>query len=204
MRALLSLTISFRTCLLLLWLSPSCSWASDITEVNVHNTSSIESQSFLNVSGRLGLNQSAGDYNLQTNSHAFGSHVVIVSDQKNPYLNSTSNKAAYNVTAIEELAFEGAQGLISINQVSGQGNIQANLGAIALQSISGLGIEDSALDSVASPTNVIPVFGSNGNNVSSIANDSFVNAQGIIQINQISGDGNSAINQFSLQLPSGN
>jgi len=202
MRDLLSLNISFRTCLILLWLFPSFSWASDITEVSVHNTSSIESQTFLNVSGRLGLNQSAGDHNLQTNSHAVGSYVVIVSDQKNPYLDSTSNEAAYNVTTIEELAFEGAQGLISINQVSGQGNIQANLGAIALQSISGLGIDDSALDNVASPTNVAPLFGSN--NVSRIANDSFLNAQGIIQINQISGDGNSAINQFSLQLPSGN
>lgn len=202
MKVLESLGFSLTNCILLLWMLQSPCWADEITASHVHNSASIAPKAFNNTSGRLGINQSAGDRNLQTNSHAMGDHVVIRSDQINPYLDLSLSDPEYNVTIIEEFAFEGAQGLISINQVSGHANVQANLGAIAMQSISGLGVEDSALDNVTSPTNSTPLFGNN--DVTHIANDSFSNVQGIVQINQVSGDGNSAINQFSLQLPSGN
>ncbi|GIU50538.1 hypothetical protein TUM4438_36870 [Shewanella sairae] len=169
---------------------------------HVDNNSTVGNQTFSNNSGRIAINQAAGDSNLQSNSHAIADQVVILSNQKNPYLNLTGSSTGHNLSYIEELAFENAQGLISVNQVSGQGNIQANLGAIALQSVIGLGLEDSALDSIVSPT-ALPLE-RNDTNHAVIALDSFENAQGIVQINQISGDGNSAINQFSLQLPSGN
>ena len=166
------------------------------------NTAIIAPQAFLNAQGRVAINQSAGVQNSQTNSHAIGGQVVILSNQKNPYIADSTYGDAINQTSIEELAFENSQGLISINQVSGQGNIQANLGAIALQSVVGFGLDDKSLESVTSPS-ALPI-GHLENNQSFIAPDSFENVQGIVQINQISGDGNTAINQFSLQLPSGN
>lgn len=166
------------------------------------NLSAVGTKSFSNNSGRIAINQAAGDSNLQSNSHAIADQVIILSDQQNPYLKLLNGNTANNLTHIEELAFENAQGLVSVNQVSGQGNIQANLGAIALQSVIGLGLDDSALDNIVSPT-AMPLE-HNDTNHAVIAPDSFENAQGIVQINQVSGDGNSAINQFSLQLPSGN
>lgn len=169
---------------------------------HIDNRSTVGTKSFSNNSGRIAINQAAGDSNLQTNSHAIADQVIILSDQQNPYLKLLDGHTANNLTHIEELAFENAQGLVSINQASGQGNIQANLGAIALQSVIGLGLDDSALDNIVSPT-ALPLE-RNDTNHAVIAPDSFENAQGIVQINQVSGDGNSAINQFSLQLPSGN
>mgnify|MGYP001027001003 CR=1 FL=1 len=169
---------------------------------HVDNSTTVGTKSFSNNSGRIAINQAAGGSNHQTNSHAIGDRVVILSDQKNPYLSLAEPSNGQNLSYIEALAFENAQGLISVNQVSGQGNIQANLGAIALQSVIGLGLDDSALDNIASPT-VLPLDHKDSN-LSVIAPNSFENAQGIVQINQISGDGNSAINQFSLQLPRGN
>ncbi|MCK8044901.1 hypothetical protein MSG37_08385 [Shewanella sp. 1CM18E] len=175
--------------------------ASTLTH-HIDNRSTVGTKSFSNNTGRIAINQAAGDSNLQSNSHAIADQVIILSDQQNPYLKLLDDHTAYNLTHIEELAFENAQGLVSINQVSGQGNIQANLGAIALQSVIGLGLDDNALDNIVSPT-ALPLE-RNDTNHAVIAPDSFENAQGIVQINQVSGDGNSAINQFSLQLPSGN
>ncbi|GIU06667.1 MULTISPECIES: hypothetical protein [unclassified Shewanella] len=169
---------------------------------HVDNRTTVGTKSFSNNSGRIAINQAAGGSNLQTNSHAIGERVIILSDQKNPYLPLAKGSNGQNLSYIEALAFENAQGLISVNQVSGQGNIQANLGAIALQSVIGLGLDDNALDNIASPT-ALPLEHQD-TNLTVIAANSFENAQGIVQINQISGDGNSAINQFSLQLPSGN
>lgn len=169
---------------------------------HVDNHATVGTKSFSNNSGRIAINQAAGNRNLQSNSHAIADQVIILSDQQNPYLKQLGSNTAYNLTHIEDLAFENAQGLISVNQVSGQGNIQANLGAIALQSVIGLGLDDSALNNIVSPT-ALPLE-RNDTNHAVIAPDSFENAQGIVQINQVSGDGNSAINQFSLQLPSGN
>lgn len=166
------------------------------------NIAIVAPQAFFNVQGRVAINQSAGEINLQTNSHAIGGQVVILSHQKNPYIADSTYGDAINQTSIEELAFENSQGLISINQVSGQGNMQANLGAIGLQAVVGLGLDDKSLENVTS-LSALPM-GHLDNHQSFIAPDSFENVQGIVQINQISGDGNTAINQFSLQLPSGN
>ncbi len=170
--------------------------------IHVENSSKITPQSFSNASGRIAINQAAGSDNLQTNSHGIGGVVIITSQQTNPYLALSTSPSEQNLTEIESLAFENAQGLISTNQVSGQGNIQANLGAIALQSIVASGLDDSALGHVAGSPN--PPQSSQNSDTVFMAVDSFKNAQGIVQVNQVSGDGNSAINQFSLQLPSGN
>ena len=113
-----------------------------------------------------------------------------------------------NSSVIESQAFVGAQGLIGINQVSGSGNTQANLGTIELATVNGLGLNalglsDSALTQVSSSPSPISV-GQQASNSTDIALDSFSEVQGIVQLNQISGDGNTAINRFSLQLSSGN
>lgn len=168
----------------------------------------IESQA-VQGQGVATINQAAGNNNIQSNSHVLGTSTSISSmDYINQLRQSTPNANELNErkeSLIESQAFANFQGLMSVNQVSGTQNIQANLGSIAvdsaLDSIVGLGLSDEALVQVSSE--LAPSY-QVSNYQTDIAPDSLLNAQGVIQINQISGDNNIAINQFSLQLPSGN
>lgn len=158
--------------------------------------------------GRASINQAAGDFNIQSNSHTLGQSTVIKTVNYNvlPSSGSTVEANRQLVAVIDSQAFALFQGLVSVNQVSGEFNIQANIGSIAmdstLETIMGQGLSDSALTQVSSQltlsTNQLSHY------QAEIAPDSFLDAQGVMQINQISGDKNIAINQFSLQLPSGN
>jgi hypothetical protein len=162
--------------------------------------------------GRAAINQAAGDHNLQSNSHVLGQSTSLHSLQKHNVqplvsfvtrsdLQAQLEDDELHLSVIDSQAFAHFQGLVSVNQVSGQGNIQTNLGSIALASIAGLGLSDDALTQVSSQ--IAPSFHPSQYHVD-IAPDSFLEAQGVVQINQISGDSNIAVNQFSLQLPSGN
>jgi hypothetical protein len=172
---------------------------------------SVISSKVMQGAGRAAINQASGDHNIQSNSHAFGQNTSIESIQQNDQhpLASFANAADLQAMQDDELhlsfidsqAFANFQGLASINQVSGQNNIQTNLGSIALASIAGLGLSDDALTQVSSQS--VPSFQTSQYRAE-IAPDSFLDAQGVMQVNQISGDGNIAVNQFSLQLPSGN
>lgn len=170
--------------------------------VYAEQNSLIGTGTFVNVQGRTAINLAAGDQNVQTNTHVLGGNISLMSLQENLFNNVLADEYdAVNNSVIESMAFAGAQGLIGINQVSGQGNTQANLGTIELATVNGQGLSDHSLTQVSSSPN--PVVGQSTNSTD-IALDSFFEAQGIVQVNQISGDGNTAINRFSLQLSSGN
>lgn len=165
--------------------------------------STIAQGTFQGSRGNVAINQAAGDHNLQANGHVIGDTVSLQHHQGtnlvlDPEHNNTSS------SRIESQAFTDFEGLLSINQVSGTGNIQANLGSIALSSSGYHSLSDNALTQVAgSGTPQLPTTQS-GQQRSEIALDSFSGAQGAVQANQISGDQNIAINQFSLQSPNGN
>ncbi|WP_434952925.1 hypothetical protein ACRWQL_07435 [Shewanella sp. HL-SH4] len=158
--------------------------------------------------GRASINQAAGDFNIQSNSHAIGYTASIqtinYSHLPQSALPPETNKQ--RMAVIDSQAFALFQGLASINQVSGERNMQANIGSIAmdstLETIMGHGLDDEALTQVSSQ--LAPSSYQLSHYQAEIAPDSFLDAQGVMQVNQISGDNNIAINQFSLQLPSGN
>jgi hypothetical protein len=158
--------------------------------------------------GRASINQAAGDFNIQSNSHAIGHSASIqtINYILSPQLTSQSEPNKQRITVIDSQAFALFQGLASINQVSGEQNMQANTGSIAmdstLETIMGQGLNDDALTQVSSQ--LAPSSYQLSYYQAEIAPDSFLDAQGVMQVNQISGDNNIAINQFSLQLPSGN
>jgi hypothetical protein len=173
---------------------------------------SIISSKVMQGAGRAAVNQASGDHNIQSNSHVFGQSTSIKSIQQNDLhplaafsnaveLQAMVDDEEFHLSFIDSQAFANFQGLASINQVSGQNNIQTNLGSIALASIAGFGLSDDALTQVSSQS--VPSFQTSQYHAD-IAPDSFLDAQGVLQVNQISGDGNIAVNQFSLQLPSGN
>ncbi|MCL1113454.1 hypothetical protein L2703_07555 [Shewanella basaltis] len=172
------------------------------------DSSLIGSHVVQSAAGRVSINQAAGHFNIQSNSHALGQRTEINTINYTHLSQSTSlleDGQALN-SVIESKAFTQFQGLASVNQVSGELNMQANIGTIAmdstLETIMGQGLSDSALTHVASRAS--PSTYQVSHYQAEIAPDSFLDAQGVMQINQISGDKNIAINQFSLQLPSGN
>ncbi|QDE29962.1 MULTISPECIES: hypothetical protein [Shewanella] len=175
------------------------SYADDSTVIGSH---------VMQGAGRASINQAAGDFNIQSNSHALGQRTSIktidYSQLTQPRLLPESTKQLTAV--IDSQAFAQFQGLASINQVSGEQNIQANIGSIAmdstLETIMGQGLNDEALTQVSGQ--MTPASYQSSYYQADIAPDSFLDAQGVMQVNQISGDNNVAINQFSLQLPSGN
>lgn len=158
--------------------------------------------------GRASINQAAGDFNIQSNSHALGhrASIQIINYNQLPQSTSITEVSKQLTSVIDSQAFAQFQGLASINQVSGEQNMQANIGSIAmdstLETIMGQGLNDEGLTQVSSQ--IAPSSYQLSHYQADIAPDSFLDAQGVMQVNQISGDNNVAINQFSLQLPSGN
>lgn len=182
------------------WLAPA------IISVSVcaaDQQSTITTGAFQGSQGNAAINQAAGDHNLQANSHAIGNTVSLLHHQEShPVL--TSDHDSTSSSQIESQAFADFVGQLSVNQVSGTGNIQANLGTVAFTSQDHFSLSDDALTQVAGSGSAQLPSVQNGQHKSEIALDSFSGAQGAVQANQISGDQNIAINQFSLQYPNGN
>jgi len=99
------------------------------------NEAQIGGSSFQGASGNIGVNQAAGDFNVQTNSaalasidagFAFGSgDAEIFSTQMAGY-NGVWNEASTNSSTIDGSAFMNATGNIGVNVAAGGNNIQAN------------------------------------------------------------------------------
>ncbi|MCL1139963.1 hypothetical protein [Shewanella pneumatophori] len=101
----------------------------------VENSSSISGSAFNNASGNIGVNQAAGDYNVQGNSaalasidqsFAFGSGDAEIFSTQRGSFNLTNNYATTNDASIKGDAFKGASGNIGVNIAAGGNNIQAN------------------------------------------------------------------------------
>ncbi|MBV7314079.1 hypothetical protein [Shewanella sp. NIFS-20-20] len=169
--------------------------------VATSHVSLIEPQAFSQVHGRLAINQAAGDDNLQTNSHALGSQATVQVILSN--LATTNPSVGMHHSEIAGLSFANFEGLLGVNQVSGRSNLQANLGIIGSTPVS-QGLSDADMQIINSAT---PLPQANENALSfttAIGSDSLSHVRGLVQINQISGSNNAAVNQFSLQVLSGN
>ncbi|MCL1035809.1 hypothetical protein L2750_01375 [Shewanella submarina] len=169
------------------------------TSLHAQDVSVIGNQAFQGANGKASVNMASGNFNQQDNSHAIGqmAHTAQLNQLAGNDLLGGDGDA---MTAIESMAFAGFVGLLSVNQVSGDQNIQLNAGAISAMPAS---LEDGDLTLVSALSPGID-SGVLSNNQTHIAPDSLNQAQGVIQLNQISGDSNVAVNQFSLQLSGGN
>lgn len=164
--------------------------------------------------GRMAVNQTSGVGNAQANLAAISNNDANV---------TSSQRIAYPLTAVSATsrlsgqAFNGAAGLVSINQSSGVANGQVNVAVIApAASVSqvsqarldqGSQIEqlgDSALSAVAAHerrpgTSPTP----QGTQDASIASTALRNTSGVVQVNQTAGTGNVTSNVFVLRPPAG-
>ncbi|MFT5879737.1 MAG: hypothetical protein ACI86X_000857 [Moritella sp.] len=186
-----------------------CCWLAPIiistSVIAADNNSAITQDSFQGSRGRIAINQASGDQNLQSNIHVIGPQISlehkqeIISEKK--YKRDDRSMAS---SVIENKAFAEAQGIISVNQVAGADNMQANLGAIAFTTGVSMTLTDDALGLVSGSDPAVLPTDQSGNNQAEISRGNFVNSRGVVQINQISGDSNVTTNQFSLQFPGGN
>jgi len=155
--------------------------------------------------GVVAVNVAAGDANLQTNAAALAQNVNGGSTARvaaTQLANLDSNLAPdVAIARIGGHAFAGSAGLISINQASGQANAQANGVAFAL-GIDGEAIAESVLAQTL-PESVTPAEPGpprKGLREAAIADTAFEGAQGVVQVNQSAGSGNTTANRFALQV----
>jgi hypothetical protein len=162
------------------------------------------------------INISAGDSNLQQNSAAIavssngGFSASTVKPSQINQLNGSVQNIDSNQALIGEIlpgAFNGGVGIVMINQSSGRGNSQLNGAAIAIgapgsyaavelgdlelaSQVSALGSSQSKLADNPDGPEITAV----------VADDAFRNSRGIVQINQVVGNGNRTINALSMSL----
>jgi len=158
--------------------------------------------------GRLAVNQAAGDVNQQVNAAAIAVNPdglamarTDISQQIQP---GQANPPAFASTRIEGTAFSNAVGLISINQTAGVANAQQNTAAVSIGQFGGW--QATELDE----SNLAHTTASTGTpeeteTVSEVAigPDAFQAARGVIQVNQVAGNGNATANRIYLHLNTG-
>ena len=202
------------TALSILLLVSGPAWASDDTPLD---QAVIEGAAVSGAQGRIAVNQAAGTGNAQANLGALatsdgGLGLVGVHAAQKPGATSPALRERDAAAHIQHGAFSGSQGVLSVNQIAGSGNAQANLfmvgqgpqGAVAAGVHGITGIDDAALADVAGDANttegaVVPSW----RREAVIADDAFRGSQGVVQVNQTAGVGNSSTNAIVLQLPGG-
>ena len=202
------------TALSILLLVSGPAWASDDTPLD---QAVIEGAAVSGAQGRIAVNQAAGTGNAQANLGALatsdgGLGLVGVHAAQKPGETSPALRERDAAARIQHGAFSGSQGVLSVNQIAGSGNAQANLfmvgqgpqGVVAAGVHGISGIDDAALADVAGDANttegaVVPSW----RREAVIADDAFRGSQGVVQVNQTAGVGNSSTNAIVLQLPGG-
>lgn len=99
------------------------------------NEAKIKDDAFRDASGNIGVNEAAGDHNVQSNNaaiatidatFAFGSGDAEIFSNQQAYRNRVRNHASTNKAVIRDDAFRDASGNIGVNVAAGDNNIQAN------------------------------------------------------------------------------
>ena len=162
------------------------------------NRVDLGSQALSNIRGAMGVNMVAGDNNQQGNlaAIALSGPAIIQFSQQNQ---STTNLNGNQSVAILGSALSQSQGLVGINQGAGEANQQLNAFALSLDD-SGIGVvtDINLSTSVAkTPSGKVPP-----NTTTSIYLDdnALTGSKGVIQVNQVTGQGNQAVNMVSLPL----
>ncbi|KIQ96219.1 hypothetical protein [Lysobacter sp. A03] len=170
-------------------------------------TSRIDGRAFVDASGAVGANLAAGDHNLQSNLRSFasGGQAAAFARSNQQTANDHHDTPTHASATIGGLAFGHASGLVSINQASGSGNAETNLVAAALahqgirESTDGnlLSAVSASAGGQTSPNPDVARPGTRNVAVESTAMQGF---EGILQLNQIAGSGNSISNQLALSV----
>lgn len=155
-------------------------------------------------SGIINVNLNSGDFNLQANTKAISispdgfsnaQTITIQEHEKNQYKNLIPEN---NRASIGPHAFSNDTGFLSINEVAGLGNSQANQASISIGA-KGSSATDVLLESSASNSSAqAPV--NYGTQWVGVADTAFEGTTGIVQLNQVAGIGNATANSFNVRI----
>lgn len=169
----------------------------------------IDGNALSDVNGAVGINLVSGDHNQQANAAAAaispnGMARTHISIRQKTALGQ-ANAPDISVAGIRDNAFANSSGLLSINQISGVSNAQANGISFAF----GQGIE-AVTDADLSQTitgqaidTVITGQNTPGVRIADVESTAFENSRGIVQLNQTAGSGNATRNNFALRISAG-
>ena len=173
-------------------------------------TSSISDNALSGANGAIAVNLAAGDSNLQSNAMALaiGPVANIQIEQHQRITSLTASVPDVMVADISGNALSGARGLIAINQASGVGNREANAIAVAV-SLAQQGIEEQSSNAwlAGLGTQTDGATGdrpqanpSSSSRSASVAGTALRGAEGVVQLNQIAGVGNTAGNRLLITV----
>lgn len=163
----------------------------------LQNVNRIEPDTLNNISGFVGVNVAAGDNNIQANnaSIALGKNAQIF-NRSSMQARAIDDTGAASVR-MDANTLHNAKGFISVNQVAGSSNAQLNDIAIAfgdnIQMLSDISLSVH-LPATRSSKNRVEI----NNKTVHLDKNSLKGAAGAIQLNQIAGNGNIAVNRVSM------
>ena len=163
------------------------------------NVNRIEPNTLNEASGFVGVNVAAGDNNIQANntSIALGKNAQTLNRS---FMQTTASADTGSASvSMGANTLTNARGLISVNQVAGAGNAQLNDIALAF------GDNIQMLSDIS--LSIRPPAANNSNDTDELNNktvyldnNSLKGASGAIQLNQIAGNGNIAVNRVSMPI----
>lgn len=174
-------------------------------------SSTIEGRAFEHARGAIGVNQTVGDANAQTNAAAIAiaPHGVALASVQAGQRSAPGQATVPDVASVRlgSQAFGQAQGLIAINQTSGTGNTQFNGAAIAIGQTP-VTYSEVALDDLAGTAagTELPEGGEGlpARSLSAgVEAGALGHARGVVQLNQSAGVGNATANHFALRVGTG-
>ncbi|GGB40805.1 hypothetical protein GCM10011502_12670 [Oceanisphaera marina] len=163
------------------------------------NVNRIEPNTLNEASGFVGINVAAGDNNIQANntSIALGKNAQTL-NRSFMQTTTSADTGSANVS-MGANTLTNARGLISVNQVAGSGNAQLNDIALAFGDNIQM-LSDISLSIRPPATNNSNDNDDINNKTVYLDNNSLKGATGTIQLNQIAGNGNIAVNRVSMPI----
>ena len=165
--------------------------------------STINDDALRDIAGVALINQSAGDGNLQLNSAALSVNatgLAVAFTAGAQHTDSVPTDVELDAFAvIDDDAFANARGLVSVSQASGISNQQINFASLAV------GVDVSVLAEAElsqsrtgdpPPADAEP----DGARLTHIDDGAFLDASGVIQVNQVAGVSNNTFNRFALTM----
>lgn len=159
--------------------------------------------------GVILANMAAGTANEQTNSVALANdgqqEIAPVAQNAGKAVVHLTNSTS--IASISSGAFQGASGVLGINQAAGESNSESNQFTLATGIVGTpvTPVPNSLLaSSTAGPVNVDKLSAASGNKEAlSISSSAFEGAHGVALVTQVAGSGNHLSNSFALNVQEG-
>lgn len=175
------------------------------------NDSRIDGRALAGAEGAITVNMVAGDLNQQANligiANGERARITVDATQRQAGNRVTGSTAMDASARIGGQALNGASGVASINQASGNGNatlnvVTATLAQQGIRETNDAALVDSAVLASAGGQGAVNSGRSAGTRSVAVEASALQGFDGVLQLNQIAGSGNATANQLSISVQS--